>query len=189
MHEAWLVERALEARAGNEAAFRTLVEQLARPLLAMAYRYTRDWHGAQDLCQETWLRVHSSWQRYDSQRPFRSWIFAIHRHVCLAYLRRRARRPVQMVPPAEVAALAPAVAPNPDFEAEAARRFHDRLLAAVAHLGARQRDVFTRVDLERGDQRKVAAELGLNPTTLRTTLHHARRRLAQILSVDEEDER
>jgi len=162
---------------------------LARPLLAMAYRYTRDWHGAQDLCQETWLRVHSHWKRYDPRRPFRPWLFAIHRHVCLAYLRHRSRRPLQTVPPEEIASLAPAVAANPGPDEEAARRFHDRLLAAVTRLGARQRDVFVRVDLERGDQREVAAELGLNPTTLRTTLHHARRRLAQILRAEEEEAR
>jgi RNA polymerase sigma-70 factor (ECF subfamily) len=188
MNETWLAARVAAARSGSEEGFRELVEALARPLLAAAYRYTRDWHRAQDLCQETWLRVHLAWHRYDPQRPFLPWLYAIHRHGCLAFLQRRARQPVQAVTPEEVERRAPAVAANPGEAELAAEHFHQRLLGAVARLGSRQRDVFTRVDLENGDQRAVAEELGLNPTTLRTTLHHARRRLAQLLHDGEEEE-
>ena len=43
-----------------------------------------------------------------------------------------------------------------------------------------------RVDLEQGDQGEVARDLGMQPTTLRTTLHFARQRLARLLVADQE---
>jgi len=68
--------------------------------------------------------------------------------------------------------------PEQDMER---REFHERLMEALGHLSESQRQVFLRVDLEQGDQKAVAQDLGIKFATLRTTLHFARKRLATVL--------
>jgi RNA polymerase sigma-70 factor (ECF subfamily) len=74
---------------------------------------------------------------------------------------------------------------NPEEEL-VRREFHERLLAALGELSESQRQVFVRVDLEQNNQKEVARALGIKYTTLRTTLHFARKRLATLLRCMEE---
>jgi RNA polymerase sigma-70 factor (ECF subfamily) len=175
-------ELARAARDGDREAFRKLVDLLGRPLIAAAYRYTGDWEGARDLAQETWLRVWRHLPTYEPARSFRVWVFAIHRNVCLSDLRRRSRHPEDAASDDDLARLGPSVEPA-DLDDTA---FADRLRRALPALSPAQRDVFVRVDLEQGDQGEVARDLGMQPTTLRTTLHFARQRLARRLVADQE---
>jgi len=129
--------------------------------------------------------VFDTLHRYDPTRPLRAWILAIHRNGCLSHLRRAWMR-LETVPGEEVLASLPAARTPSDPHRDLERReFHDRLVRAIGQLSERQRAVVLRVDLELGDQRSVAEDLGMNPTTLRTTLHFARKRLAHLLSSDE----
>jgi len=75
--------------------------------------------------------------------------------------------------------------PHQDLER---REFRHCLATALAGLSESQRQVFVRVDLEQGDQQEVARSLGMEFTTLRATLHFARRRLAAALRSMEEAE-
>ncbi|MBC8425926.1 RNA polymerase sigma factor [bacterium] len=169
------------AAQGDRVAFRGLVESEARLLLAVAYRYCGDWDTAADLCQETWLQVHARFDAYDPERPFRPWLRAVHRRICLQHLRRasvRRERPA----PAEVLETLVAADPAPD---PLARIMADDLAVHVrrglATLPARQQEVLAAVDLEQDDPAETAARLGMSWTTLRTTLHFARKRLAESL--------
>lgn len=181
MDEAQCSSLAAAARAGDRESFRLLVEGLSRSLLALAYRYVRDWDAAADLTQETWVRVHGHLDRYDASRPFVAWVGAILRHRCLDHLRRLARRPEDAVGPEALDRLAPAAAaPDPDAGIEA-ERLDRRLRLALPALTPRQRLVFALVDLEGRERDEVARRLGISPATVRTTLHFARRRLAGLL--------
>jgi len=88
MDENELTGLALSFKNGSERSFKRLVDSLTRPLIAMAYRYTLDWESARDITQETWVRVYKKIDGYDSERPFRSWLYAVHRNACLSHLRR-----------------------------------------------------------------------------------------------------
>ena len=181
MDDAILDELALAARSGDRDAFAELVARLTRPLIALAYRYTGDWEAARDLGQETWLRAWRHLDTWEPGRSFRPWLLAIHRNVCLSHLRRSARHPEVAADADELARLAPATAPDEVASALDAAAFVARVRGAVARLSPAQQLVFTRVDLEQGGQGDVARELGMQPATLRTTLHFARRRLARLL--------
>jgi RNA polymerase sigma-70 factor (ECF subfamily) len=50
-------------------------------------RLTGNPHDAEDLTQETFLRVYKSIERYDSDRPFSAWIYAIARKTVAGYFR------------------------------------------------------------------------------------------------------
>ncbi len=177
----YLNQLAAEFRRGGRDSLRILVEALSRTLIAMAYRYTHDWETARDLTQETWLKVYESIQRYDPAQPFRPWLLVIHRNRCLSHLRKAAVQRELAMP--EEVPQQPSTAtgtPGPLVELER-QEFRARLDQALTQLSESQRRVFACVDLEDMEQREAARYLGMKFTTLRTTLHFARRRLAGIL--------
>ena len=168
------------AQAGDRESFRTLVDALSRTLMAMAYRYTRDWEWARDLTQETWIKVHGGMAQWNRNRSFTAWLHAIHRNGCIDHSRRSwVRR--ESTPGNEVVARLQGVAPHdPEVDLER-KEFHRQLLKAAESLSESQRQVFLRVDVEQGDQKTVARALGINDNTLRATLHFARKRVANVL--------
>ncbi len=175
---------AMAAKDGEESAFRTLVETLTRTLVAMAYRYTRDWEWARDLTQETWIRVHQNLGRYDPGRSFTSWLYAIHRNGCRDHLRRPWVRRESMPGDDAIQDLRGAAVESPEAQLEH-KEFHQRILEASETLSESQKEVFLRVDVEQGDQKEVARALGIRFGTLRTTLHFARKRVAAVLRESE----
>ena len=165
---------------GDEQSFKILVDSLSRTLMAMAYRFTRDWEWARDLTQETWIKVHGRIGQWDRDRSFSAWLHAIHRNGCLDHLRRAWVRH-ETTPGEEVMDRIRGVAPD-DPEADLERReFHERLMTAMGRLSESQRQVFLRVDVEQEDQKTVAEALGIRFNTLRATLHFARKRVAEAL--------
>lgn len=180
MDEKDLRTLAIAVQRGDELSFRKLVEALSRTLIAMAYRYTRDWEGAQDLTQDTWLKVHHRIHRYDRRRSFTTWLYAVHRNGCLDHLRRPWVRRESTLDAERIAEISGPGPDNPEEELER-REFHARILHALGNLSETQRQVFVRVDLEQKDQKTVAETLGIKFGTLRTTLHFARKRLANAL--------
>lgn len=171
-------------RDGDDLALQPLVEALARPLLARAYRIVHDWDLAADLVQETWLRVVRSIAGYEPARPFLPWIGTILRRLCWQHLARAAREPgSRSLTAADEAATA-----RPGDDPERATGDADlrrRLFRHLAALPATQRMAVVLVDLEQRDRREVAGQLDLTPASLRVILCRARRTLAVRLLAEE----
>lgn len=76
---------------------RTIVERLEVPLTKFVGGYIRDRHAAEDLVQETFLRVFRNLHRYRGQASLKSWVFSIARNLCLDTLRASARSRRRMI--------------------------------------------------------------------------------------------
>jgi len=161
--------------------FAALVSKYARPMLAMAYRYTFDWESSRDLCQDTWLRVFDKIKLYDGRVPFERWLFAVHRNLCLSFLRKRKRRGETPLHQETFES----GEKGPERMAELAQA-RERILEAASCLPERQRTIFALIDLEQMTMEEAAALLGIKPVSVRTNLHHARKRIAGILRGSEE---
>ncbi len=83
--------------AGDEAAYRELVERYQRQVFSLARRMLGNAEDAEDLTQETFVRMFRALDRYDSSRPFPAWLFTIATRLCIDHLRRRRVRPISMV--------------------------------------------------------------------------------------------
>ncbi len=66
---------------GDVEALETLVRRYHAPLVAHLYRVLGDTHLAEDLAQETFLRLVRDVQTYRYPRPFRPWFYAIAHHL------------------------------------------------------------------------------------------------------------
>jgi RNA polymerase sigma-70 factor, ECF subfamily len=89
MPEAETRELARGLRARDPALLGRLVEQYQYRLLRYLLALTRDRSLAEDLFQETWLRVLERGGQYNPRFRFEPWLFSIARHLFLDRVRRR----------------------------------------------------------------------------------------------------
>ena len=84
--DADLIRRCL---AGDQRACRDLVRRYQRPVFSVLMRVVRRVEDAEDLTQETFVRVFRALDRYDPERPFTAWLFTIATRLAIDQLRRR----------------------------------------------------------------------------------------------------
>lgn len=77
------------ARKGKESAYRELIGRYQRPVFSLIYRLVRDREKAEDLAQDTFIKVLNAIGRYDPAFKFSSWIFKIAHNTALDHLRRK----------------------------------------------------------------------------------------------------
>jgi len=91
--DADLVRRCLS---GDQRACRDLVRRYERPVFSVLMRVLRRAEDAEDLVQETFIRVFRALDRYDTERPFAAWIFTIASRLAIDHLRRRRVKTVSL---------------------------------------------------------------------------------------------
>jgi RNA polymerase sigma-70 factor (ECF subfamily) len=82
--------------AGDEKAYRDLVERYQRQVYSLAMRMVRVSEDAQDLTQETFVRMFRALDRYDPDRPFGAWLTTIASRLCIDHIRRRRLKPISL---------------------------------------------------------------------------------------------
>ncbi|HEX6369616.1 MAG TPA: sigma-70 family RNA polymerase sigma factor [Longimicrobium sp.] len=82
-------ELVTHAQQGSEKAFRELLGRFQRPVFSIIYRMVRDREAAEDLAQETFMRVFNNIDRYDPKYKFSSWIFKIATNLAIDWMRHR----------------------------------------------------------------------------------------------------
>ena len=91
------------ARAGDEDAFRRLVEPRRGELHAHCYRMLGSLHDAEDALQDVLLRAWRGLPRFEGRSSFRSWLYTIATNTCLNAIERRPKRvlPIDYGPAAD----------------------------------------------------------------------------------------
>ena len=77
------------ARTGSEKAYRELLDRYQRPVFSLVYRMVRDRELAEDLAQETFVKVFNHLDRFNPKYKFSSWIFKIASNLAIDTLRKR----------------------------------------------------------------------------------------------------
>ena len=75
-------------REGDEKAYRELVARYQRQVYSLALRMVRQAQDAEDLTQETFVRMFRAIDRYDPTRPFGAWLFTIASRLAIDHIRR-----------------------------------------------------------------------------------------------------
>jgi RNA polymerase sigma-70 factor (ECF subfamily) len=79
----------LAVQRGDPDAFGSLMARYQNRLYRYLYRLVPERSAAEDLFQQTWLKVLESIHRFDPGRNFEAWLFAVARNVAIDHLRRR----------------------------------------------------------------------------------------------------
>ncbi|MBB4914937.1 RNA polymerase subunit sigma-70 [Streptosporangium saharense] len=170
------------ARSNDAAQFALITEPYRRGLQVHCYRMLANYEDAQDLTQETFLRV---WRRRESFRghaTLRTWLYRIATNACLDFLdRRNDRTPVPAELPgadSEVHHLQPypdRMLPEDPQEAVVARETIElAFIVAAQHLPPRQRAAFILRDVLGWPAPKAADALDLTVASVTSALQRAR---------------
>ena len=79
----------LAVQRGDQDAFAALLSRYQNRLYRYLLRLVREPATADDLFQQTWMRILERIRRYDPSRSFDAWLFAVARNVAFDHLRRR----------------------------------------------------------------------------------------------------
>src|SRR5688500_13796778 len=77
------------AQEGREDAYRELIKRYERPVYSLIYRMVCDNETAEDLAQESFIKVLNNIDRYLLVFKFSSWLFKISNNITIDHLRRR----------------------------------------------------------------------------------------------------
>ena len=145
-------------------------------LLAYAVRVTGDRYLAEDVVQETWIRVWRNLDKVDTGRSLRPWLFRIAHNVAVDLHRRRFARPVEVkLPEAE---LAEAPVQEPPCDEVETRIEVDAALEALTDV---HRDTVVAVYYADRTAASAACALGVPVGTVKSRVHNALRILRDVL--------
>jgi RNA polymerase sigma-70 factor (ECF subfamily) len=177
LNDAWLVEH---ARHGDHQAFAVLVRRYERKLIRVLMRLVREPEQARDLAQETFYRVYTRLDRFDTARRFGPWLFRVGVNLGLDWLRstRSSPPPAASIDRTDANGQATFELPDPDprIRSELAQEVQFVLgLMPVSY-----RTILVLRDLEGFSSSEVAAIVGRREATVRWRLAKAREKFREI---------
>jgi RNA polymerase sigma-70 factor (ECF subfamily) len=155
-----------------------LVRQHADRVYRLAYRLSGNQHDAEDLTQETFIRVFRSVQNYQPG-TFEGWLHRITTNLFLDMVRRRSRIRMEALP--EDYDRVPADEPNPE-EIYHDSRLGPDLQAALDSLPPEFRAAVVLCDIEGLSYEEIGATLGVKLGTVRSRIHRGRQALRDYLA-------
>ena len=180
----------LQVRGGSGPAFEELVLRYQNRLLTILEHLVGNREQAEDLAQETFLRVFRARERYEPGAKFSTWLFTIANNVASNALRSRSRRKEVGVPEGnssesgalqldQMAKAASGLQPTRNLDkleqAEMVRH-------AVAALSERQRMALLLAKFEGMSYQDIADSMGLSVQAIKSLLSRARVNLKEILT-------
>jgi RNA polymerase sigma-70 factor (ECF subfamily) len=168
-------DEALMARvcAGDGEALARLVKRYEGPLYGYLRRMVGNAEDAEDLFQETFLRVHARSQSFRGGATFRPWLYRIATNVARDRLRYRRRHPVEpLEPKAEIGEVIADRHAGPAERTENAE-LAERLAAAVAELPVKHRAVFLMARYDGMAYEEIARALRVPVGTVKSRMNKA----------------
>jgi RNA polymerase sigma-70 factor, ECF subfamily len=177
------------AKEGREPAFRELVRRYERPVFSLIFRMVRDRELAEDLAQDTFIKVLNNIDRYRPEFKLSSWLFKIANNVTIDHLRRRQLATVSLdgSPHAQTAAEAQATSLDVESRGESAleaiesRELGSAIERAIGKLRPEYRSCILLRHVEGRSYEEIAATLDLPLGTVKTYIHRARHELREAL--------
>jgi RNA polymerase sigma-70 factor (ECF subfamily) len=174
------------AQAGERAAFDVLVRRYDRDVLRLILRVVHNQEYANDLYQESFLRIYRNLHRFRLESSFYTWIYRIVTNVCLDHLRRRRSRPEDQAPAIEVDA---GRTQSVDFfdaqvrtqagpeQSLLGKEIGERIDAALQQLSPRERIIFEMKHYQGLKLRAIGEALGTSEETVKNSLFRATQKL------------
>jgi RNA polymerase sigma-70 factor (ECF subfamily) len=180
---------------GREAAYRELIRRYQRPVFSLVFRMVRNRELAEDLTQETFVKVLNAIDSYRPEYKFSSWIFKIANNASIDHLRRRSLDTLSLdgSPHAETPEAIEATTLQISDSAEspldevANRELGSRIEIAIQQLRPEYRNCILLRHVEGRPYEEIAEILDLPLGTVKTYIHRARNELRILLAESRDD--
>ncbi len=184
--DADVVALALE---GRDSAHRELIKRYERPVFSLVFRMVGNRELAEDLTQDTFVKVLSHLERYRSDFKFSSWIFKIANNVAIDHLRKKQLDTISIdgspysETPDDVESSRFDIADDAEdaLDEIEARELGSSIERAIAGLRPEYRACILLRHVEDRSYEEIAAALDLPLGTVKTYIHRARHQLREAL--------
>lgn len=166
-------------------SFRSLVEEHSAMVFRLAYRMTGNEEDAEDVVQESFLKAHRSFGRFDARSSFGTWIYRIAVNCAIDLIRRRrhpAATPRGTEPDGfDLVESLPSDAPLPDRDALSGQ-IQRSVASALTHLSPLERAAFILRHLEGMPIEGIASVLQSRPNAVKQSVFRAVQKLRRELA-------
>jgi RNA polymerase sigma-70 factor, ECF subfamily len=178
------------ARKGSEKAYRELLGRYQRPVFSLVYRMVRDRELAEDIAQETFVKVFNHLGSYNSKYKFSSWIFKIASNLAIDHLRKKepetvsldGSRNAQTAEQLEATRITVASKDENPEEFLEARELGAEIEQAIGELRAEYRTAILLRHVEGRPYEEIAEIMDIPLGTVKTYIHRARSELRVTLA-------
>jgi RNA polymerase sigma-70 factor (ECF subfamily) len=177
------------AKDGEEEAYRELIRRYERPVFSLIFRMVRNRELAEDLSQETFVKVLNAIQSYRPEFKFSSWVFKIANNAAIDHIRKRELDTLSLEgsPHADTPELIEATALQISERAESQleevenRELGGTIERAIERLRPEYRACILLRHVEGRTYDEIAEILNLPLGTVKTYIHRARNELRILL--------
>jgi RNA polymerase sigma-70 factor, ECF subfamily len=177
-----LEDEAMQLRNGNINAIAGLMERYQHRLYRYLLRLVSQPSTAEDLFQQTWMRVMQRIKSYDPRRSFEGWLFAIAHNLAIDFLRRR--QPESLDEPSDSGETQSERTQSSDpgaLDCLLSQERADWVARIVENLPISFREVLTLRFEEEMKLEEIAMALDIPMGTVKTRLHRALKALRQLM--------
>ena len=167
----------VRAREGDGAAFRVLVERFMKQAYNIAYGFVRDHDDAEDIAQESFVRIYRSIHKFRGDAEFCTWLYRIVTNLSFDRIKQKRRSPVTLVPSDDL--VMNLVGHNPDNAVES--DVHAHIERALHQLPTLQRATVILRHLNGLSTKQVSGILGCSEGTVKTHLHRGLKKMRKML--------
>ena len=176
--DAKLIQRVL---GGDETAFSVLVRKYQKPVHALAWRKVGDFHIAEEITQDTFLKAYQKLSMLKEPQRFLSWLYVIAANLCKAWLRKKRLR-TQSLEHTEHIAVEKATYSDhviEENERTAVETQREVVKALLAKLQESERTIVTLRYFGEMSSAEIGEFLGVSANTVRSRLRRAQQRLKE----------
>jgi RNA polymerase sigma-70 factor (ECF subfamily) len=171
------------AQAGDEAAFREIVERYQSKVFSIIHGIVRQRNDVEDIAQQVFAKVYLSIKGFDFRSSLITWIYKITVNECFDYLRKRKVRKLVYesdLSEDEVRRVEnnePIVDRQAPADSTLARR--DYVLKLLSRVSEEERSLLMMKEVEGYSVEELAAQTGMNENTIKVKLFRARQKLVK----------
>lgn len=163
-----------QVKLGDRRAFEVLMKRYEAPLYNYLKRMIGNAHDAEDLFQETFLRIYRHARRFRDTGVFKPWAYRIATNLAKDCLKKRNRHREVALSDAGERSETQHKSPNPDPREEAlGAEMGRRLEAALAGLPVKQRTVFLMARYDAMPYADIAQSLSIPVGTVKSRMNKA----------------
>lgn len=155
----------------KEALFKEIFQANSKKIYHLCYGYTGDDESANDLVQETFIKVWQNLDKFRNQALISTWIYRIAVNTCLSYLRIEKRHPKDE--------LTDHIIETKGEEVSEKNEQVSSLYKCIAQLEENERFIITMV-LDELPYAEIAAISGISEGNLRVKIHRIKQKLTEI---------
>lgn len=169
---------------GEVRAFEVLLSRHRKPVYNFVLRFVGDKETAEDLLQETFMRVIKGAEAYKRQAKFTTWVYTIARNLCVDQSRRRKhRKHASLDAPldaSEESGTLMDVIPGNEMASDRKtvnKQLHATMQKAIAELSEEQREVFLMREFLDMPFKQIADVVGVPENTVKSRMRYALEKL------------